>query len=167
MATDALLEITSPKIEGEGQDKDFPNTIELISFDLGAQQEASIQVGSGLVAGGSSFGPLTIQKKFDKSTIKLFQHLCSGARIEEMTLRVRRPGEGGATATNNAPVIYLMYKFQGVQVTDMSCDGNSGSAIPTESFSLNYTKVECHYREVKDGQPQGPISMVYDLKKNA
>jgi type VI secretion system Hcp family effector len=166
MATDALLEITSPKIEGEGADKDFPNTIEVLSFDLGSHQEASIQTGSGLVGGGSGFEPLTIHKKFDKSTIKLFQHLCSGARIDEMTLRVRRPGEGGATATNNAPVIYLMYKFKGVQVIDMSCDGNSGSAIPSETFAFNYTDIECHYREVQDGQPQGPVSMTYGLKKN-
>lgn len=165
MPSDVLLEIQG--VPGEGQDKDHPNTIEVLSFSLGAHQEASMQVGAGLVAGGSSFAPLTIQKQLDKSTIKLFQHLTSGARIETMKLYVRRPGEAGATPTNNAPIDFLMYKFDGVQVLDMSCDGNGGSAIPNESFSFNYTKMENHYREIKDGQPQGPVSMTYDTKQNA
>lgn len=164
MPSDALLEIST--CPGEGQDKDHPNTIEVLSYSLGASQETSLQVGSGLVAGGSNFAPLTIQKQLDKSSLKLFQYLAAGARIETMKLYVRRPGEAGATPTNNAPIDYLMYKFDGVQVLHMSCDGNGGSAIPNESFSFNYTKIENAYRQIKDGQPQGPVSMKYDIKQN-
>jgi type VI secretion system Hcp family effector len=164
MAADILLEIQ--QIPGEGQDKDHPNTIEVQSYSLGPNQEVTNQKGANLVGGGSSFSPFTIQKLMDKSSIKLFQHLCAGARIDSMKLYSRRPAEAGATPTNNAPIDYLIYQFDAVQVTDMSCDGNSGSAIPNESFSFNYQKLQSHYREIKDGQPQGPVSMSYDLKTN-
>jgi type VI secretion system Hcp family effector len=166
MPSDILLEIIQPQIKGEGRDKDHPDTLEINSYNMGVMQEASIQMGAGLVAGGSEFHPLTVSKQLDISTVKLFQQLCAGARIDSMKMYVRRPGEGGATGTSNAPVDYLLYEFEGVQVLDMRCDGNSGSAIPDETWSFNYTRLKTHYREIKDGQAQGPVSMSYDIKTN-
>ncbi len=166
MPSDVLLDITSPRIKGECKDKDHPDTIEVKSFSFGVQQEASMQAGAGLVAGGSNFSSFTIQKQLDCATTKLFQHLCAGARIDSAKVYVRRPGEGGSTATNNAPVDYMIFEFEGLQVVSFSSDGGSSSAIPDETIAFNFTKMKEHYREIKDGQPQGPISMEYDLKKN-
>ena len=166
MPSDVLLEIIQPRIPGEGQDKDHPGCIEVKSFNYGVQQEATLQVGSGLVAGGSSFSSFTVLKKLDCSSTKLFQHMCAGARIDKAKVYVRRPGEGGSTATSNAPVDYMVFEFDGLQVVSFSADGSSASAIPDETIAFNFTSVAEHYREIKDGSPQGPISMKYDLKKN-
>jgi type VI secretion system secreted protein Hcp len=166
MPSDVLLDIISPRIQGESEDKDHPGTIEVASFNTGVQQEASMQAGAGLVAGGSNFGAFTIQKKLDSSSTKLFGHLCAGARINSAKVYIRRPGEAGSTATNNQPVDYMIYEFEGLQVVSFSADGGSSSAIPDETIAFNFTKKKLHYREIKDGQPQGPVSMEYDLKKN-
>ena len=166
MPSDILLDIIQPRIQGESQDKDHPGTIEIKSMNFGVTQEASLQAGSGLVAGGSNFSSFTVQKQLDSSSTTLFKHMCAGARIDKAKLYIRRPGEGGSTATSNAPVDYMVWDFEGLQVVSFSADGNGSSAIPDETIAFNFTSVSEHYREIKDGQPQGPISMKYDLKKN-
>lgn len=166
MPSDILLEIIDPQIKGESLDKDHPGSVEIKSFSFGVQQEASMQAGAGLVAGGSNFSSITFQKQLDSSSTKLFQHMCAGARINSAKLYVRRPGEGGSTATSNQPVDFMMFHFKGIQVVSFSADGGGGSAIPDETIACNFEYMEEHYREIKDGQPQGPVSMTYDLKKN-
>jgi len=166
MPSDVLLEITDPEIQGESRDAKHPNTIECQSVSFGVAQETSMQAGAGLVAGGSSFNSFVITKQLDSASIKLFQYCSAGARIESAKLYFRRPGEGGSTVTSNEPVDYLMFEYTGLQVTNFQCSGNSGSAIPDETVAFNATSSKMHYREIKNGQPQGAISAGYDLKKN-
>ncbi len=166
MPSDILLEIVSPKIEGESRDDKHPGAIEVQSCNFGVAQETAMQAGAGLVAGGASFDEFTVQKQLDSSSLKLFQHCVAGARIDEAKLYFRRPGEGGATATGNQPVDYLMFEFTGLQVTNFSCMGGGGSAIPDESISFSASGCKVHYRQIKDGQPEGAISAGYDLQKN-
>ena len=107
MPSDILLEIISPRIDGESRDHKHPNTIEVQSCNFGVAQETSMQAGAGLVGGGSSFNAFSIAKQLDCSSIKLFQHCVAGAKIDSAKLYFRRPAEGGATATSNEPVDYL------------------------------------------------------------
>ena len=166
MPSDILLEIVSPQIEGESRDDKHPNTIECQAVSFGVAQEASMQAGAGLVAGGSSFGSFVVQKQLDSASLKLFQHCAAGARIDTAKLYFRRPGEGGATTTSNEPVDYLMYEFTGLQVTNFACMGGGGSAIPDESIAFSAAGCKVHYRQIVNGQPQGAISAGYDLQKN-
>jgi type VI secretion system secreted protein Hcp len=163
---DLLLEIIEPQIKGESKDKDHPDTIEIGSYSFGASQEASMQAGAGLVAGGSSFHDSVFHKKLEMSSIKLFQALAAGARLESAKLYVRRPGEGGATLNTNAPIDYMVYEFEGINVTHFSAQGSSASAIPDESISFAFGKFKKHYRAIVNGTPEGAISVEYDMKKN-
>lgn len=164
MAADALLII--PNIQGESADQTYPGAIEVLSYDFGVNQETSMQTGSGLVAGGASFDPFTIRKKLDKSSIKLFQHCATGAMIDNAKLVLRRPGEKGASPTQNAPVEYLIFEFTNLLVTHFTCDGSSGSAIPDETIDFAIQGYRKSYRQIVEGSAQGAITKGYDLKKN-
>ncbi|MCB1018990.1 MAG: type VI secretion system tube protein Hcp [Acidobacteria bacterium] len=165
MPSDLLMK-TTPAIEGESQDEKYPKSIEISSFSWGVNQEASMQAGAGLVAGGAGFGHFTVQKLLDKSSSKFYAHLCSGAEIQAVEVICRRPGEGDATATNNQQVEYLRYKFERVQVVSFSSDGSAGSAIPSETISMNFQKYTEAYKEMKEGHAQGVIQGAYDIKQN-
>lgn len=165
MASDLLMK-TTPEIQGESKDDKYPRSIEISSFSWGVNQEASMQAGLGLVAGGAGFGHFTVQKLLDTSSPKFFVHLCAGAEIEAVEVICRRPGEAGATPTANEQVEYLRYKFEKVQVVSFSSDGSGGSAIPTETISMNFQKYTEAYKEMKDGQAQGVMQGSYDMKGN-
>lgn len=140
MATDVFMKIDG--IEGESTDSKHKDEIEVRSFSWAETNAATGASGGGRGAGKVSMSDLVITKDVDKSTPKLALACATGEHIPEATLTVRRAG--------GEQQEYLTIKLADCFVTSYQMSGSDGGVVPSESFSLNYTKIEWEYK------PQNP-----------
>src|ERR1700730_9576277 len=87
-----LLDIPSIQGESTSTNQTWNKKIQIDTFQYDVSQKASIQTGSGLVAGGASLSHISITKPMDISSPFLFFHLCSGQPIDQVTFRLTRAG---------------------------------------------------------------------------
>ena len=115
-------------------------------------------VGGGGGAGKVSFQDLHfVTKTVDKSSPKLFLAGASGEHIKDATLFVRKAGSNSD---------YLQIKLTDVLVSSYQT-GGSGGDNPTESFSLNFAKVQYSYTGTDaDGKLLPAIDVGWDLLAN-
>lgn len=149
-------------IEGECRRKGLENWIEISNFNFGATQTATGGFGGGQSgAARVSFSDLNFSKRMDKSSPKLIQAMFQGKVYDTAQLVSRRAG-----LKDGQPVRYLVWELKQVLVSGHSFGGSSDGEIPMENCSLRFEEEKMHYREVIDGQPQGPISEGWNAKKN-
>jgi type VI secretion system secreted protein Hcp len=146
-------------VQGESQDDQHQNEIELTSFSFGVTN-----AGTGGSALGSGSGKANVQdmkfaKFADSSSPNLFQACATGKHYDTATLTVRKAGE--------TPLEYLVYTLTEVFVSSYATAGQSGGAIAQESGSLNFSKVQIAYTpQSADGSAGAQNTKGYDLKAN-
>ena len=99
-------------------------------------------------------------KKLDKSSPKLFLATATGEHIKTAKLTCRKAGE--------QPLEYLRWSFSDLLVSSYQTSGSGQeNSTPTDSFSLNFTKMEFEYTETNaDGSAGGTTKAGWDIKKN-
>lgn len=110
------------------------NNIDLLSWSWGVSNTASDSTGGGGGAGKATFKDFTFVHKLDKSSASLFLACASGKHIPQVVVTVF-DDKGNTLGT---------ITFSDVLVSDVTPSGSGGST-PTESVSLNFTKVEIKY----------------------
>lgn len=155
--TNAFLAIDG--IEGESTDANHPKTIEIESWSFGETQPVTTSSGGGGGAGKVSFQDLhLVTKTVDKSSPKLFLAGASGEHIKDATLFVRKAGSSSD---------YLQIKLTDVLVSSYQTGGSGSGDIPTESFSLNFAKIQYSYTGTDaDGKLLPAIDAGWDLLAN-
>ena len=126
----------------------------MLSWSWGARAasgaETSAELGStpGVSEGaGAVVNELVVAKYWDASSPKLMQALASGQVVPQAVLTVR--------SEEGQRVRYLVITMTEVMVTSVST-GSSGSVRPTESITLNFTKIEFEYQKLDSaGSPIG------------
>lgn len=161
MAFDSFLKIA--EIKGEALDKKHAGEIEIESFSWGVTQTGSAASGSGHGAGKCVVQDFSFVKKTDKATPNLMQFCCTGKHIPTVEFFVRKAG--------GEQVEFIKYKFSDVIVSSFQTNGNTrggGEDIPTETVTLNFTKVSLDYQEQgQDGKAKGgPVHGGWDVKAN-
>ena len=158
MASDYLLEIDG--IKGESNDSKHPETIEIDSFSWGANNVGSFATGGGGGAGKASFSDVSFTTHANKASPKLFLACATGAHIKKAVLYVRKAG--------GSQEDYYTITLSDVLCSAYQSSGSTGGdALPMDSFSLNFAKIEFEYKPQKpDGTLDSPIKTGYDLKKN-
>ena len=131
MASDYLLELEG--IKGESSDKKHPGTIEIDSFSWGVSNAASMSSGSGGGAGKASFSDLSMMTNTCKASPLLMLACATGQHIKSAKLFVRKQG----TEQHD----YYVITLTDLLVSSFQTSGGGGSQAPTESFSLNFTKI--------------------------
>jgi type VI secretion system secreted protein Hcp len=155
-AADYLLELDG--IPGESTDAQRARAIEIDSFSFGASNAGSATSGGG-GAGKVSFSDITFTKRLDKSSPLLYLSCAQGKHIAKATLVLRKSGGG------DKPVEYYIVTMSDILVTSIQSGG--GGDIPTESFSLNFTKIEFSYSAQKpDGSLEEPVTSGWDIATN-
>lgn len=147
-AVDYFLELDG--IDGESQDATHPETIEILSWSWGVDQQAN-----GLAAGvraaaarrRTASTSFTMRKHVDASTPKLMQYCADGKHIRKVTLFAR-------TAESN-PVEYLIIHMDNVLVSSFSTAGTAADTVPVESVSFNYERVRVVYSRQDDSDHKG------------
>lgn len=151
-AVDYFLKIDG--IEGESDDHRSPNAIEIDSFSWGVSQTGH-STGGGGGSGKATFQDISFKKGIDKSSPILFQSVPEGKHYKSATLMGRR--------TDGSQ--FMVVKLSDVLVSSFT-QGAAGD-MPTESFSLNYTKIEFDYMpQNPDGSTGAPVHGGWDVKAN-
>lgn len=140
MASDMFLKLDG--IEGESTDSKHKGEIEVRSWSWAETNAATGASGGGRGAGKVSMSDLVITKDVDKSTPKLALACATGEHISQATLTVRRAG--------GEQQEYFEITLTDCLVTSYQMSGADGGGVPSESLSLNYTKIEWQYK------PQNP-----------
>jgi type VI secretion system secreted protein Hcp len=153
MAVDMFLKLTD--IPGESQDSKHREEIEVLSFNIGANNLPAARAGSGK----PEFHDFSFVMLADKATAKLFDSVATGKAIASGVLTLRSGGE--------KPVEFIKYTFSEVFVTALSQGGSEGEDRPTQEVSLAYSKIRLDYVEIsKLGDAGGKHFFEFDLKSN-
>ncbi len=165
MAFDIFL-TTNPVIPGESTQPRFVGAIEVMSYNWGLTNPATIgSAGSGAGAGKVKFNELNITKAFDKSSPLLMQYLEGGKHFTNITLTLRRAGSINSKQQSQT---FLTYVFGEVFVTSISDAGNSGGdEFPVESISFAMGSVQVKYTpQNANGSSGTPVTSGWNITKN-
>jgi len=146
-------------IEGESLDHKHKNEIQLLSFSFGATQAGTAGIGGGSGSGKVQLHDFQITKHFDKSSVKLFEACATGKHTAKAVLVCRKAGGDQQE--------YLKYTFSEVLVSSISQSGSGSDVLPTESVSLNFSKIEIEYKpQDEKGGLGGVIKAGWDASAN-
>ncbi|HKY51360.1 MAG TPA: type VI secretion system tube protein Hcp [Candidatus Limnocylindria bacterium] len=156
MAVDVFLKIEG--IKGESSDDKHKDEIEIESYSWGLSQSGSFGAGGGGGAGKVQFQDLNLSKRVGTSSPELFLGCATGKHYPTAVLTARKAGE--------AKQDFLVIKLNDVLVTSYQTSGASGGD-PTDSFSLNFARIEYEVKEQRaDGSLGGGSIGGWDIKKN-
>jgi type VI secretion system secreted protein Hcp len=158
MAADYYLVIDG--IQGESKDAKHPNSIEIDSWSWGGTHPGSARSGTGDSTGKVQMADIHFTKPVDKSSPNLFRYLTTGKHLSKAVLYCRKAtGEGGQLE-------YLTLTMNDVLISSFQQGGSNGSGVlPTDSFSLDYAKIEYEYKPQRaDGGLDSSSPVKYDVK---
>jgi type VI secretion system Hcp family effector len=123
-AVDYFLKIDG--VPGEAKDPGHTDWIEVSSFSFGVARGVSVPGARGAEA-GRAVHDISITKKTDRASPKLFEMAATGRHIPKVVLQVRRGGG------------YLTYVLEDVMIS--SVRRSSGGDRPSESVTLNFARM--------------------------
>ena len=129
MAVDMFLKLDG--IKGESLDAKHKGEIEVLSFSWGMSQVGSSGAGGG--SGKVSVHDISITKVTDSSTPQLMKSCATGQHIPTGLITVRKAGE--------KPLEYLKIKLTDILISSVQM-GGARSGTPSESFTLNFAKMD-------------------------
>lgn len=158
MASDMFLKLDG--ISGESADSKHKGEIDIESFSFGVHQTGTAAAGGGMGAGKASFSDVSIVKKADKSSPNLMLKCAIGEHIASAMLTVRKAG--------GQQQEFYKIKLTDILVTSFQNTGSEGGdAIPNESLSLNFSRIDFEYNEQDaKGGLKGVVKAGYDVKAN-
>ena len=147
-------------IDGESGDHKHKNEIHVLSWDWSEHQAGTMAFGGGGGAGKVQMGDFNFTMQFNKASPKLMLACASGAHIKKATLICRKAGKDQQE--------YLKIVFSDLLVSNYRTGGSAhGDQLPTDSISMNYTKIEVEYKPQKsDGSLDGPVAFNWNVKEN-
>ncbi len=159
---DIYVKFGSPAINGESQDKDHKDWIEVNSWShtIVQPRSATASTSGGHTAERCEHGEMMFTKDLDVVSPLLYQHASGGTTFDEVTVEFyRADGEGKR-------VRYLEVKLKYVLIARVSPSVVS-EGVPSESFALKYAAVQWTYTQQKIGGNQGGNSKgAWSLTKN-
>ncbi|WP_035055140.1 Hcp family type VI secretion system effector [Andreprevotia chitinilytica] len=162
MAFDAFLKIDG--IPGESTDDKHKDWIEIESFAHKIEQPASATASSsgGATAERVNHSTFDIVHLLDKASPKIYEAVCTGKHIKDVTLELCRAG--------GDKVKYLEVKLEQVLISKVEPSGaaHGGEGFPQEAVSFSYGKIKWTYTQQKreDGAGGGNVSSGWDLTAN-
>lgn len=163
MSFDAFLFLDG--IPGESSSEAHRGEIEVLSWSWGATNS-----GSTIGAGGGGAGKVVFQdfhftKRIDKSSPQILLRCCTGQHIPKATLTVHRASSSAGGSLG--PVLFQCDLTQVLVSSFQSSDTPDAPDVPpTDSFSLNFTKIEFRYMPQSDnGVASPPVRACWDLQQ--
>jgi len=155
MAVDMFLMLDG--IKGESNDDKHKGEIDIHSFSWGLAQSGSGHSSTGQGTGKVDVSDISIMKNVDLSSPTLQLACANGKHIAKGKLTVRKAGEN--------PLDYLTFDFEGLFVSSYQISGSSET--PSESISLNFSKVKSEYwTQSAKGAKGDNANFSWDVAKN-
>lgn len=145
-------------IKGSVTTDKYKDWIELDSFQFGAGRAV------GTAARGAShresseptMSEVTVTKKVDTASPKLFMDAISGHLDSKVVIKMTTTDKGGVTD-------FLTYELSETGLSGYSISSSGGQ--PTESLSLNFTKISQTFKPLDPKISATPETVGYDLKQ--
>jgi type VI secretion system secreted protein Hcp len=154
---DCFLKIDG--IEGESKDTKQKGSIDINAWSWGEAQTGTSGSGGGSGAGKVAMQDAHFSMSVSKASPKLMLACAGGDHIKQAVLTCRKAGKDQQE--------YIKYTFSDVLVSSFQTGGTSGGSVPTETFTLNFSKIEYEYKEQQhDGTLGGRIKAGWDVKAN-
>lgn len=156
MAADFLLEIDG--IKGESSHEKGVGQIEIMSWSFGVSNAGSGNVGSGHGSGKASLQDIHFTSHTHKGSVTVFESCATGKHIPKAVLHCRKAG--------GKQEEYYVVTLTDVLVSSyQQAASDGGTAMPTDQFSLNFSKIELAYKaQKKDGSLDAVVKAGYDVK---
>jgi type VI secretion system secreted protein Hcp len=155
MAVDYYLKLDG--VDGESQDANFKNQIQIMSWSWGASQVSSVSGTGGSGAGKADLSDFSIMTSFDKATPKFFKSICAGQHIKTGTMSAVKSGAEGKP--------YLKVDFEELFVTSLQI--SASSEIPTISVAFSYNQIKVDYStQNEQGTVTSTGAVTYNTKQN-
>lgn len=158
MAIDYFLRIAG--VSGESVDSKHKGEIEVLSWSWGESNPA--QPGGG--GGGGAAGKVQMQDlvfttQVSKASPTLMLACASGKHFKDAVLTARKAGKEQQE--------FLTLSLSDVLVSTYQTGGAEGEVVPSESVSLNFSKIQVEYKPQKpDGSLGQSIKAGWDVKQN-
>ena len=144
-------------IKGESVDDKHAEWIDVQSFQWGVERKISLVAGTpDREASTPSVSEITITKNLDSASPALFLNAVGGTpAIPTVTL---------ALQDQTTRTVFYRFTLSDVMISSQSGNGAAGDSKPSESISLNFTKIKIEYfaRDPKGGLTAIP-AVTYDL----
>ncbi len=151
-AFDAFLKLEG--VPGEATTTGHKDEIVIDSFSMGVSRPAP--TGGGQTTARPQFTDISFSHQLDKASPLLMLRCAQGTHIPTAVLTCRTVGA--------ASVLFYRITLTDVMVTSVSIGGASGGDRPTETFSLNYTRIEWEYiPQLPTGGTGTPVRAGWDL----
>ncbi|MGH7068154.1 MAG: Hcp family type VI secretion system effector [Acetobacteraceae bacterium] len=143
-------------IDGDVETKGYEKWIEINSFQWGVGRGLSSPTGSSAdrEASAPSVSEITVSKQMDKATNKIVEEALGGAMNTEVKIAY-------ATTGKNDVKEFVQYILTNTALSGYSL--SSGGDRPSESLSLNFTKIEIKYTSLAVDESGNPASTNYNL----
>jgi type VI secretion system secreted protein Hcp len=144
-------------IDGAVTTKGFEKWIELSSFQLGVGRAISSAARSAAnrEASEPSISEITVTKNMDVASLNMFEEGLASEMNNKVTIKF-------TTTSKNAVTEYLMYELTDVGLSGYSISAG-GEGIPTESLSLNFTKIQMKFTDLGASITGSAKAATYDL----
>jgi type VI secretion system secreted protein Hcp len=137
--SDILILDMGTTIKGNSQITGYTDKIIVLSYSHSAmlpmQMDAS---NTERTAGRPVFSEMSFSKMSDLSTTEMYKACSQGTKIGTATLHVGR-------VENGRFMSFFKYEMSNAMVSSISTSGGGG--IPSDSFSINFTKLKCDYTQ--------------------
>lgn len=143
-------------IDGEATHDTHKKWIDCSSLQFGVGRAISTPSGSAGNRESSepSVSEITLVKSMDAASTKLFVESVTGAAGKKVEIHLVSTGSPGVT--------YTEYTLTNALISSYSV--SSGGERPTESISINFTKIQYKFTPFDDKHKAGtPVSVSYDL----
>lgn len=145
-------------IKGRSQIDNYKEWIEIGSFSFGVGR--SVRGVSDREASTPSVSAVTVHKIMDETSPQLFTLATSGNakdKTKEVKIHLCRTADKGYQS-------YMEYTLSDVLISSMSTSASAGQSEPSESLTLNFTKIEMTFKPSgKDAVSTNPVAAKYDL----
>ncbi len=146
----------SGELSGESIDPRYTGCVDITSWQWGVGRAISTGVGAGREISLPSFSEITVSKEVDIASLSLFENVTGSDVFPKLELYQDKCTDCGSTRTP-----YVRLTMEEVLISGFS--ESSGGQVPSESVSLNYTKIEwCYSRQ--DGKVEPLECVGYDLQ---
>jgi len=159
MADAIVLDI--PNVSGECQLQGYANKITILSFNHGMTQPMTMDpTNQARTVGRCNVQDVSVTKMLDKSSVDIINAMCVSKNLGKTTLHILKAVGDTAEGQKEA----MKYEMEDTMISSYSI-GAGGGGEPTETFTLNFTKITWTYQpQEESGALSGNATTNWSLK---
>jgi type VI secretion system secreted protein Hcp len=159
--TVAAIYVKFDGINGESEDRDHLDWIDVLSYSQGQYIPDSSATRAGASRESSVFEEIILRKELDKASPNLAQAVCLGKVFPKVDIHVTRELSDGARIT------YYVYELKNVIVSRYHIGCSRDDEIPAERISLNFEQVKVTYTKFDlNGRSESIMEYSWDIARN-